>query len=95
MPARHALGARLFGALDGTDRSALDEHLSACGPCRADYGELGAVLPLLDLVDPGELDGVPAPDPRRAIAAVRTAAGEARPTRWSGHTAGVRSVRDS
>ncbi|MCX5400458.1 zf-HC2 domain-containing protein [Streptomyces sp. NBC_00102] len=86
MHARDALSAGLFGALDAAESGELTAHLKGCARCRAEEAELGAVLPLLDLLEPGAVTGPghagawlgegPEPDVRRAVRAVRALAHE-------------------
>ncbi|MER8223540.1 hypothetical protein ABTZ58_23705 [Streptomyces sp. NPDC094143] len=68
---RHAFAARLLNAREEPASAALEAHLHACGSCRVEYEELSDLPPLLGLVEVHELDGVPLPDPQRAIDAVR------------------------
>ncbi|MGV9356499.1 anti-sigma factor family protein [Streptomyces misionensis] len=77
--ARQDIAPGLFGALDDADRSALAEHLERCGACLAEHAELAEVLPFLELAQFSEPSEAPvpyprAPDPRRAVEAVRAEA---------------------
>jgi predicted anti-sigma-YlaC factor YlaD len=74
--ARIALTAQVLGILEGAERDSLRAHLDQCPSCRSEREELLGVLPLLDTVMPYELDGVPTPDPARAIEAARRAAAD-------------------
>ncbi|MFD8881194.1 zf-HC2 domain-containing protein [Streptomyces erythrochromogenes] len=69
--ARTAFATQMLGGLDGPQRECVAEHLDRCPSCRAERDELLALLPLLDAVRPYELEGVPAPDPERAVRAAR------------------------
>ncbi|MCX4993628.1 anti-sigma factor [Streptomyces sp. NBC_00568] len=61
-------------AMAGREESAdaLASHLEACPECREEQDELRALVRLLAEVEPFELDGIPTPDPARAIEAART-----------------------
>ncbi|MGW5848707.1 hypothetical protein ACWFQ8_12285 [Streptomyces sp. NPDC055254] len=69
--ARIAFAAQMLGGLDGPRHECVADHLDRCRSCRAERDELLALLPLLDAVRPYELDGVPVPDPERAVRAAR------------------------
>ncbi|MFK0252806.1 hypothetical protein [Streptomyces sp. NPDC090445] len=51
-------------------------HLDQCAPCRSEQEELRGLLSLLTSVMPYEVDGVPTPDPERAVRAARQAAAD-------------------
>lgn len=71
--ARTALAAQVLGILEGPEHDSLGMHLDQCPPCRSEREELRGLLPLLDTVMPYELNGVPTPDPARAIELARGA----------------------
>ncbi|MFJ7590930.1 zf-HC2 domain-containing protein [Streptomyces sp. NPDC097617] len=69
--ARTAFAAQMLGGLDRPQHESVAEHLDRCPSCRAERDELLVLLPLLDGVRLYELDGVPDPDPERAVRAAR------------------------
>ena len=44
---REAVGAYLLGALEPAENDRVAAHLAGCASCRAEYGELAELLPLL------------------------------------------------
>lgn len=56
---REAVGAYLLGALEPAESDRVSAHLSRCASCRAEYGELVELLPLLASVT--EADAVNGP----------------------------------
>ncbi|MFF3248706.1 zf-HC2 domain-containing protein [Streptomyces sp. NPDC002870] len=71
--ARTSLAAQVLGILEGSEHDSLGTHLDQCPSCRSEREELLGLLPLLDTVMPYELDGVPTPDPARAVELARGA----------------------
>ncbi len=74
--ARIALAAQLLTSGAGPECERLGAHLDGCPACRSEREKLLALLPLLDTVMPYELDGVPTPDPQRAIELARDRAAD-------------------
>ena len=61
---REAVGAYLLGALDPAESDRVATHLADCSSCRAEYGELIELLPLLASVTEGEaVNGPVRPEP--------------------------------
>jgi anti-sigma factor RsiW len=61
---REAVGAYLLGALDPVESDRVAAHLADCSSCRAEYGELIELLPLLSSVTEGEaVNGPVRPEP--------------------------------
>jgi anti-sigma factor RsiW len=71
--ARTALAAQVLGTLEEPEQESLGMHLDQCPACDSEWEELLGLLPLLDTVMPYELDGVPTPDPARAVELARRA----------------------
>ncbi|MEV6179420.1 hypothetical protein [Streptomyces sp. NPDC052015] len=65
------LAADALAGRDEPGSPALASHLETCPPCRGEQEELREVVRLLSGMAPHEWDGVPAPDPERAIARLR------------------------
>jgi hypothetical protein len=91
-PLREAIGAYLLGALDPVESDRVAEHLSECSGCRADYGELTELLPLLASVTEDEaINGPVQPEPAVLGRVLRsTAQGERQGPAWR---AGKRAQR--
>lgn len=51
---REAVGAYLLGALEPVENDRVAAHLAVCASCRAEYGELAELLPLLASVTEAE-----------------------------------------
>jgi len=61
---REAVGAYLLGALEPTENDRVAAHLAGCASCRAEYGELAELLPLLASVTEAEaVNGPVMPEP--------------------------------
>ncbi len=61
---REAVGAYLLGALDPAENDRVATHLGVCASCRAEYGELAELLPLLASVSEAEaVNGPVRPQP--------------------------------
>ncbi|MGW3151751.1 hypothetical protein ACWDG1_45570 [Streptomyces sp. NPDC001177] len=60
-----------FGLLADARKAAVTTHMTVCSSCCGEFAEFAALMPLLDTVMLYELDGVPSPDPERAVAAAR------------------------
>jgi hypothetical protein len=61
---REAVGAYLLGALDPAESDRVATHLAGCASCRAEYGELAELLPLLASVTEAEaVNGPVMPQP--------------------------------
>jgi predicted anti-sigma-YlaC factor YlaD len=61
---REAVGAYLLGALEPAESDRVAAHLADCSSCRAEYGELIELLPLLASVTEGEaVNGPVRPEP--------------------------------
>jgi anti-sigma factor RsiW len=61
---REAVGAYLLGALEPAESDRVAAHLAECSACRAEYGELIELLPLLATVSEGEaVNGPVRPEP--------------------------------
>lgn len=61
---REAVGAYLLGALEPEENDRVAAHLAACASCRAEYGELTELLPLLASVTETEaVNGPVRPEP--------------------------------
>jgi predicted anti-sigma-YlaC factor YlaD len=61
---REAVGAYLLGALDPAESDRVSAHLAGCASCRAEYGELAELLPLLASVTESEaVNGPVMPEP--------------------------------
>ncbi|MGH6656978.1 MAG: zf-HC2 domain-containing protein [Actinocrinis sp.] len=61
---REAVGAYLLGALEPAESDQVSAHLAACVGCRAEYGELTELLPLLASVSESEaVNGPVRPEP--------------------------------
>lgn len=78
---REAVGAYLLGALEPEESDRVAAHLTACASCRAEYGELTELLPLLASVTETEaVNGPVRPEPavlgRVLETASRQAAGD-------------------
>jgi predicted anti-sigma-YlaC factor YlaD len=89
---RLSLGAYVLGALDPTERAAVDAHLSACPACREELAELAAMPGMLSRVRIEDvIEPEPAPSPavaERLIERLR-AARRARRRRVGGAVAAV------
>lgn len=74
---RLSLGAYVLGALDPTERAAVDSHLSSCAACRDELAELAAMPGLLSRVRVEDvLEPEPPPSPGatdRLIGRIRSA----------------------
>jgi anti-sigma factor RsiW len=59
-----SLGVYLLGALDATERDAVEAHLRDCSVCREELAQLAALPSMLDLlsIDDFPLEQLPAPD---------------------------------
>lgn len=61
---REAVGAYLLGALDPAESDRVAAHLAGCASCRAEYGELAELLPLLaSVTEPEAVNGPVMPQP--------------------------------
>lgn len=61
---REAVGAYLLGALEPAESDRVAAHLAGCASCRAEYGELAELLPLLSSVTEAEaVNGPVRPEP--------------------------------
>lgn len=61
---REAVGAYLLGALEPAENDRVAAHLAVCASCRAEYGELAELLPLLASVTEAEaVNGPVMPEP--------------------------------
>jgi Putative zinc-finger len=61
---REAVGAYLLGALEPAENDRVAAHLAGCASCRAEYGELAELLPLLASVTEAEaVNGPVMPEP--------------------------------
>jgi len=61
---REAMGAYMLGALEPAESDRVAAHLAECADCRAEYGELAELLPLLASVSEGEaINGPVRPEP--------------------------------
>jgi len=61
---REAVGAYLLGALEPAENDRVAAHLGGCASCRAEYGELAELLPLLASVTEAEaVNGPVMPEP--------------------------------
>ncbi|GAB2618377.1 hypothetical protein GCM10027168_58380 [Streptomyces capparidis] len=87
--ARVELAARELGGGDFED--AVAEHLETCPDCRAEGEADAAAAAMLSAVEAFELDGVPVPDPERAIARLRRT--ERPPGRAVGPSPATRAAR--
>ncbi|WP_146252292.1 hypothetical protein [Streptomyces carminius] len=95
--ALRALGGDRDGSGGDGPGGSVAAHLSRCPACRRERRALAETAGLLAAVRPYEVDGVPRPDPGRAVEAVRPtgpAAGTAVPggsgRRGAGHGRGRR-----
>jgi len=57
------LGAYVLGSLPAEEEARVREHLARCDECRREHGRLANLLPLLDLVEPGEPSALEEPSP--------------------------------
>lgn len=72
---RTLLGVSVLGLTEPDEERAVQEHLTSCGECAAEYAELAPVVPLLATVSPADaMVDLPEPRPellRRIIAETR------------------------
>jgi Anti-sigma-K factor rskA/Putative zinc-finger len=72
----------VLGALEPADQEAFEQHLRACGRCRAEAEELGAIPGLLRQAAPPVDPPLPADLKERTVAAVDRAATQGRRRQW-------------
>ena len=79
-----ALGAYVIGALDPTERSAVDRHLEACPLCRDELADLAVLPGLLGRVDVDDVVSAAPPAPPELLDRLLRAASDERRTarRW-------------
>lgn len=75
---REAVGVYLLGALEPEENDRVAAHLAACANCRAEYGELTELLPLLSSVTETEaVNGPVRPEPAVLGRVLQTASRQA------------------
>ncbi|GGX32211.1 hypothetical protein GCM10010383_73130 [Streptomyces lomondensis] len=69
------LAAETLAGRNGPDSPVPASHVETCERCRRERAQLHEVVRLLSGVPPHEWDGVPEPDPERALARLRADSG--------------------